>query len=427
MPVNSTLVRQFVKSTMEEERKKVILAYSGGLDTSCILLWLIEKGYDVIAYVANIGQDEDFEAAREKALSIGAKKVIIEDLREAFVTSYVWPAVRSGLLYEGRYLLGTSLARPCISEGLIRAARSENAMTISHGATGKGNDQVRFELSCYTLLPAVQILAPWREPEFFNRFQGRPDLLEYAKKNKIPVSATPKEPWSTDANLLHISYESGVLENPANQAPSDLCKMTNNPQDAPDEPLDVEIYFGKGYPTFVENLHTHQVYKSPLAIIEFLNNVGGEHGIGRIDIVENRFIGLKSRGIYESPGAKIVHEAHQDLEVYLLDKEVLRLKSYLADKMSDYVYNGLWFSPECDFARESIALTQKYVTGSVIVRLYKGSVSIVARKSDVSLYNEGLVSMDSKGDFQPEDAGGFIRIQALRLKEYQRFKEQHKK
>ncbi|XP_058808872.1 argininosuccinate synthase [Phymastichus coffea] len=408
-------------------KEKVILAYSGGLDTSCILLWLIAKGYDVIAYVANIGQDEDFDAVREKALKIGAKKVIVDDLRERFVTSYVWPAVSSGLLYEGRYLLGTALGRPCISEGLVSAARNENAGIVSHGATGKGNDQVRFELSCYTLMPSLKILAPWREPAFFNRFQGRPDLLEYARENNIPVSATPKKPWSTDANLLHISYESGVLENPANPAPVDLCKMTNNPQDAPDESLDVEIVFSQGCPVSVEDIAIKSAHRTPLSIIEFLNNVGGKHGIGRIDIVENRYIGLKSRGIYESPGGTILHEAHKDLEVFLLDREVLRLKSYLAEKMSDCVYNGLWFSPECQFARESISLSQKYVTGSVHVRLYKGSVRVMARKSDVSLYNEGMVSMDVKGDFQPEDAGGFIRIQSLRLKEYQRFQEQQNK
>lgn len=324
--------------------------------------------------------------------------------------------------YEGRYLLGTSIARPCISEGLIRTAKAENASTISHGATGKGNDQVRFELSSYALHPEIKILAPWRKREFYTRFPGRPDLLEYAKKNGIPISATRDEPWSTDANLLHISYESGILENPASLAPINLCKMTKNLEDSPTKAEKIEITFKAGYPSSVKNLENDLVVDDPLEMIEYLNEIGGKHGIGRIDIVENRYIGLKSRGIYEAPGSKILYEAHQDLEVYTLDREVLRVKSYLTEKMSDYVYNGYWFSPECDFVRESIERSQKYVTGVVKLQLYKGNVSILARNSDVSLYNENLVSMDRQGDFQPEDTEGFIRIQALRLKEFHRFK-----
>ncbi|XP_035733564.1 argininosuccinate synthase-like [Vespa mandarinia] len=409
---------------MAESNKRVILAYSGGLDTSCILLWLKENGYDVTVYVANIGQEEDFDAVREKALKIGAKKVIIEDLRRTFVTSYVWPAIACGLRYEGRYLLGTSIARPCISEGLIRTAKVEKISLIAHGATGKGNDQIRFDLSCYSLCPEVEILALWRKREFYTKFTGRTDLLEYAHKNGIPVSATPKEPWSTDANLLHISYESGILENPAIPAPIELCKMTTNLEYCPNEPEEIEIAFTKGYPSSVQNLDNCYVIDNPLEIIEYLNEIGGKHGVGRIDIVENRYIGLKSRGIYEAPGSKILYEAHQDLEIFILDREVLRIKSYLAEKMSDYVYNGFWFSPECDFVRESIERSQKYVTGMVRLKLCKGSVSILGRSSDVSLYNENLVSMDKQGDFQPEDAEGFIRTQAIRLKEFHRFKKQ---
>lgn len=411
---------------MAEAKKKIVLAYSGGLDTSCILKWLIEKGYEVIAYVADIGQEEDFTAVREKACKIGASKVIIEDLREKFIISYVWPLVKCGLLYEGRYLLGTSLARPCISEGLISTAKKENAKIISHGATGKGNDQIRFELSCYTLYPEVEIIAPWRDVEFFNRFQGRSDLIDYAEKNGIPVSATPKDPWSMDANLLHISYESGILENPNNSAPENLYKLTKDPLICSDKFHEIEITFAKGVPSSVKDYETNEIIRGPLKIMEFLNTVGGNHGIGRIDIVENRFIGLKSRGIYESPGTKILHDAHKDLEIYLLDREVLRLKCYLSDKMSDYVYNGFWFSPECDFVKNCLENSQEFVSGSVRVRLYKGNVFIMGRSSEISLYNEKLVSMDVKGDFQPEDAGGFIRIQAVRLKEYQRFKLQQK-
>lgn len=411
---------------MSESKKKVILAYSGGLDTSCILFWLKEKGFQVVAYVANIGQDEDFGAVREKALKIGAVKVVIDNLKEVFVTSYVWPAVACGLLYEGRYLLGTSIARPCISQGLIKIAMSEGANIIAHGATGKGNDQVRFELSCYSLCPAITILAPWREHEFYTRFQGRSDLLEYAGQNKIPISATPKEPWSTDANLVHISYESGILENPAVSAPKELYKMTTDPTNSILEVEEIEISFNKGYPINVKSLKDGQIFDTPLAILEYLNEIGGAHGVGRIDIVENRYIGLKSRGIYESPGVRILHVAHQDLEVFTLDREVLRIKSYLAEKMSDYVYNGFWFSPECDFVRESIQHSQKYVNGTVKLQLYKGNVMAIGRSSEASLYNKNLVSMDVQGGFEPADATGFIRTQALRLKEFHRFSKQHK-
>nr|XP_033323222.1 argininosuccinate synthase isoform X1 [Megalopta genalis]XP_033323223.1 argininosuccinate synthase isoform X2 [Megalopta genalis] len=404
--------------------EKVILAYSGGLDTSCILLWLKEEGYRVIAYIANVGQEEDFDAVREKALKIGAIKVVIEDLREVFVSSFAWPAVACGLIYENRYLLGTSIARPCISEGLIRIAKAENASIIAHGATGKGNDQVRFELSCYSLCPEIQILAPWRKRKFYTRFAGRPDLLKYAQENGIPVSATPKEPWSIDANLLHVSYESGILEDPDTSAPKTLYKMTNDPLNALAEPAKIEIGFKEGYPSFVKDVKTQETYVAPLKIMQYLNKIGSLHGIGRIDIVENRFIGLKSRGIYESPGAKILHEVHQDLEIFVLDREVLRIKSYLTDKMSDYVYNGFWFSPECDFVRNSILYSQKYVNGTVRLQLYKGHVSILGRHSEVSLYNKELVSMDLRDGFEPEDAGGFIRTQANRLKEFYRLQNQ---
>ncbi|KOC60492.1 Argininosuccinate synthase [Habropoda laboriosa] len=409
---------------MSETAKKVVLAYSGGLDTSCILLWLKEQGYQVIAYMANIGQNEDFSAAKKKALKTGAVKVVIEDLREVFVSSFVWPLIACGLCYEGRYLLGTAIARPCISEGLIRTAKVENASIIAHGATGKGNDQVRFELSCYSLYPAVQVLAPWREKEFYTRFPGRPDLLKYAQQNGVVVSATPKEPWSTDANLLHISYESGILENPAMSAPKQMYKMTDDPLTSSAKPEEIEIDFKQGYPSTVRNLTTKEVFSTSLEIMQYLNKIGGLHGVGRIDIVENRFIGLKSRGVYESPGSKILYEAHLDLETFILDREVLRVKSYLTNKMSDYVYNGFWFSPECDFVRNGILHSQKYVTGTVKLELYKGNVSILSRYSKASLYNESLTSMDVQGDFEPEDAGGFIRTQAYRLKEFNRFKNE---
>ncbi|XP_069690235.1 argininosuccinate synthase isoform X2 [Periplaneta americana] len=408
---------------MSATKGTVVLAYSGGLDTSCILLWLIEQGYNVVAYMANIGQDEDFEAARKKALKIGASRVVIDDLRADFVANFIWPAVNAGLIYESRYLLGTSLARPCISKGLIRVAQEEKAQFISHGATGKGNDQVRFELSCYALWPKVKVVAPWRIPSFIKRFQGRQDLLQYAASHGIPVPVTPKEPWSMDANLMHISYESGVLEDPSAPAPAGIFQMTVDPQRAPDKSCRLQINFKHGIPVSVQNLtEGSTVVTDPLQIFIFLNQAGGKHGVGRIDIVENRFIGLKSRGVYETPGGAILHAAHTDLETFCLDREVLRVKTYLRDKMADYVYNGFWFSPECEFVRDSIALSQRHVTGWVQVELYKGSVNAVARSSPVALYNQDLVSMDQHGDFQPEDATGFINTHAIRLREFQRFK-----
>ncbi|KAF2905276.1 hypothetical protein ILUMI_00896 [Ignelater luminosus] len=405
---------------------KVILAYSGGLDTSCILKWLLDKKYEVICYMANVGQDEDFDVARNKALKIGASKVVIDDLRETFVQDYVWPAIQAGLLYESRYLLGTSLARPCITVGLVKCAKENNAQYISHGATGKGNDQVRFELSCYSLWPEVKIIAPWRIPEFTEKFQGRQDLLKYASENGIPVSVTPKAPWSMDANLMHISYESGILENPENEPPSDLYQMTKDPKEAPNETYPIEINFKAGLPVYLKT-RENKIINKPLEIFEFLNSIGGEYGIGRIDIVENRFIGLKSRGVYETPGGYILHAAHTDLEVFCLDKEVYRVKQNLRDRLSDYVYNGFWFSPEGQYVSKCISLAEETVNGTVKVKLYKGNVFIVGRSSDISLYNQDLVSMDKHAHFTPADATGFINIQALRLKEYHRFQQQVQK
>ncbi|XP_024918496.1 argininosuccinate synthase [Cynoglossus semilaevis] len=274
----------------------VVLAYSGGLDTSCILVWLKEQGYDVIAFLANIGQDEDFEAARAKAVKLGAKKVYIEDIRAEFVKDFIWPAVQANAVYEDRYLLGTSIARPCIARHQVEIAKKEGAQFVSHGATGKGNDQVRFELTCYALYPEVKIIAPWRIPEFYGRFRGRVDLMEYAQKHDIPVPVTPKAPWSMDANFMHISYESGILENPKNHAPADLYLMTTDPKDSPNDPDQLEIEFKNGVPVRVTNMKEAVSKDSPLEIFSLLNQIGAKHGVGRIDIVENRFIGMKSRG-----------------------------------------------------------------------------------------------------------------------------------
>lgn len=399
--------------------EKVLLAYSGGLDTSCILKWLLEKGYEVICFMADVGQEEDFDAARKKALQIGASEVIIKDLKADFVENYIWSSIQMGLIYEERYLLGTSLARPCIAVGLVEVAKEKSAKYIAHGATGKGNDQVRFELSAYSLYPDIKIIAPWRIEEFCKQFQGRTDLLAYAKKHNIPVSVTPKAPWSMDANIMHISYESGVLEDPSKVAPSDIYQMTTNSSvDAKPPNRSLAVHFKMGLPTKVEDLSTGNVYTSPLSILNFLNRIGGAYGIGRIDIVENRFVGLKSRGVYETPGGTILYTAHQDLEIFCLDREVYRLKSYLKHRMSDYVYNGLWFSPEAKFSRQCLEISQENVTGKVTVELIPGHVRALAREATKSLYNQELVSMDVHGDYNPGDASGFIAINAVRIKEH---------
>ncbi|XP_037121628.1 argininosuccinate synthase [Syngnathus acus] len=401
-------------------KNTVVLAYSGGLDTSCILMWLKEQDYDVIAYMANIGQDEDFESARKKAESLGAKKVFIEDLRTEFVEDFIMPAVQANAIYEDRYLLGTALARPCIARRQIEIARQEGALYVSHGATGKGNDQIRFELAFHALYPGVKIIAPWRIPEFYNRFRGRTDLMEYAQKQGIPVPVTPRAPWSMDANLMHISYESGILENPKNHAPTDLYQMTKNPEDSPSSPDVLELQFKNGVPVKVVSVKQGISKDTPLDIFLFLNEIGGKHGVGRIDIVENRFIGMKSRGIYETPGGTILLKAHLDIETFTMDKEVRRIKQGLGIKFSELVYNGFWYSPECDFVRQCIAKSQENIEGKVQLSVFKGQVYILGRESPKSLYNEELVSMDVQGDYEPCDASGFIRINAVRLKEHQR-------
>ncbi|XP_037730468.1 argininosuccinate synthase [Drosophila subpulchrella] len=402
----------------------VILAYSGGLDTSCILKWLLDKQYEVICVLADVGQKEDFAAAEKKALKIGAKKVIVAEVKQSFVNDYIWPATQMGLVYEERYLLGTSLARPCISVALMEAARQCGAKYLAHGATGKGNDQVRFELCAYALKPDLKIIAPWRDVEFCRQFQGRQDLIAYAQKHGIEVSAKPATPWSTDANILHISYESGVLEDPNTVAPDNLYEMTVDPlTKAPRDPVRLVIQFHRGLPTSVEDLASSRVYTKPLDMLEFLNELGGSYGIGRIDIVENRYVGLKSRGVYETPGGTILYAAHQDLEVFALDREVLRTKQVLRDRMADYVYNGFWFSPEAIYVRKCIELAEERVSGKVTVELAPGYCRAVARKAadDVgALYNEQLVSMDVHGGYVPQDAGGFIAINAVRIREHVR-------
>lgn len=398
------------------EKETVVLAYSGGLDTSCILVWLKEKGFRVVACIANVGQDEDFEAAKTKAMSIGAAAVYVDDVRDEFVSEFIWPWVQSNAVYEDQYLLGTSLARPLISRVLVKVAQKENAKYISHGATGKGNDQVRFELSIAALDSRIQIMAPWRDPEFTTRFQGRNDLFEYASKNNIPLPVDKKSPWSMDANLMHISYEAGILEDPNISPPDRMWLMTTDPIKAPDQPQFIEIKFKAGLP--VESKIANEIIKGPLKIFEALNKIGGAHGVGRLDIVESRFVGMKSRGCYETPGGTILLTAHRDIEAMTTDREVLNAKSELTRRFAVQVYNGLWFSPESEYIRDCINSSQRFVNGTVKVMIFKGSCRVIARNSETSLYNAQIASMDELDGYNPADAEGFIKVNALRLKQH---------
>lgn len=397
-------------------KEKVVLAYSGGLDTSVILKWLIEQNYEVIAYIADVGQHEDFKAAKEKALKIGASKVYIEDLKKEFVTDYIYPAFSANAIYEGRYLLGTSLARPIISKYQIEIAEKEGAAYVSHGATGKGNDQVRFELSYYALKPDIKVLAPWKMPKFLEQFKGRTDMLNYAKKHGIPVTATHKKPYSEDENLLHISHEAGILEDPATIAAEDVYSYTTPLEKAPDKAELIVLSFKNGYPVKVENKAVNTTKTDPLEIFIYLNEIGAKHGIGRLDMVENRYVGIKSRGVYETPGGEILLQAHKDLEGLTMDREVMHIRDTLSLKMADLIYNGFWFSPEMAFLLHTMKKAQENVEGDVTLKLYKGMAYPVARSSTKSLYNKELSSMDIEGGYNQQDAEGFIRINAIRLK-----------
>jgi argininosuccinate synthase len=396
---------------MSRDIKKVVLAYSGGLDTSVILRWIMEE-YDaeVVAYTADVGQGEETEEARVKALATGAVEAICEDLKDEFVSEYVFPAFRASALYEGYYLMGTSLARPVISKGLVRAAIETGADAIAHGATGKGNDQVRFELSAYALKPDIKVIAPWREWDL----KGRADCVAYAKKHGIPVPVTAEKPYSTDANLLHISYEGGVLEDPWTGPPADMFKMTVNPQDAPDEPEFVTIGYEAGDPVSVNG-----VAMEPVALLTFLNEVGGRHGVGRVDIVENRFVGMKSRGVYETPGGTILYHAHRAVESLTLDREVAHLRDELSNRYAEMVYNGFWFAPEREALQHFMDDLQKPVTGEARIKLYKGQAIVDGRRSDThALYDEATVTFEADDVYNQTDAEGFIRLQSLRLRTF---------
>jgi len=395
--------------------KKIVLAYSGGLDTSVILKWLIDKGYEVIAYVADVGQDDDFAEVEKKALRIGASRVYIRDLRREFVTDYIFPALKANAVYENRYLLGTSLARPLIAKYQIQVAAEEKAGIVSHGATGKGNDQVRFELSYYALNPGIKVLAPWKTQDFLDQFKGRTDMLNYAKANNIPVKATVSKPYSEDDNLMHISHEAGILEDPAYKPEKEMFTKIVPPQNAPDKEIHLQIHFKDGIPVRVVNAESRADISDPLELFMYLNKVGGENGIGMLDMVENRFVGIKSRGVYETPAGTILLHAHMDIEGIAMDREVMRLRNMLSPVFAEIVYNGFWFSPEMDFLRAAIDKSQELIDGVVWLTLYKGNVIIDGRESPSSLYNKELSSMDIEGGFDQKDSAGFIKINAIRL------------
>lgn len=405
-----------------ENKGRVLLAYSGGLDTSCILAWLIEQGYEVYTFMADVGQEEDFEAARVKALKVGAKKFFLEDLKKEFITELIYPAVQANCIYEGIYLLGTSLARPVIARGMIEVAAREECQFVSHGCTGKGNDQVRFELAFYGLKPDIKVIAPWRIPDFYNRFAGRSALLAYAAEKQIPVQQTAAKPWSTDENLFHISYEAGILEDPNTTPPADMWKLTKSPEDAPSEPERVSIEFKAGLPVkvvFGDASNPTSTHTDGVDIFLALNAAARRNGIGRIDIVENRFIGVKSRGCYESPGATILRVAHMDIEGLTLDRNVRALRDqFVTVQLSQILYNGYFFSPEREFVTSCIPASQRTVNGTVRLKLYKGNVIVEGRFSDEGLYDERESSMDELGGFEPKDTTGFIQIESIRIKKW---------
>jgi len=388
--------------------KKVVLAYSGGLDTSVIIRWLIENyGCEVVAFAADLGQGEELSPLNEKAIKTGASKIYIEDLKEEFVKDFVFPMLRANTVYEGSYLLGTSIARPLIAKKQIEIAKQENADAVSHGATGKGNDQVRFELTYYSLEPGIRVIAPWREWEF----KSRSDLIEYAEKHGIPVPVSKSKPYSSDRNLLHISFEGGILEDPWSEPSEDMFLLSKSPEKAPDKARYIEIEYEQGNPVAIDG----KKY-SPAALLAELNSIAGENGVGRVDLVENRLVGMKSRGVYETPGGTVLHVAHRAVESLTMDREVLKIRDSLIPTYAAQVYNGFWFAPERELLQTTIDETQKSVSGIARLKLYKGNVTVVGRKSNKSLFNEDFATFEKYTVYNQKDAEGFIKINALRLK-----------
>ena len=393
---------------MKKNIKKIVVAYSGGLDTSVIITWLKETyACEVIAFTADIGQGEELEPLREKAIKTGATKIYIDDLREEFARDFVFPMLRANAVYEGRYLLGTSIARPLIAKRQIEIAELEGADAVCHGATGKGNDQVRFELTYFALKPEVTVVAPWREWTL----RGREELIDYASKHDIPVTATKAKPFSTDRNLLHISYEGGVLEDPWAESTADMYTLAVPVEQAPDKAEYVEIEYQAGDPVGINAKRL-----DPAALLAEANRIAGAHGVGRVDLVENRYVGMKSRGVYETPGGTLLHAAHRAVESLTLDREVLHLRESLMPRYAELVYYGYWYSPERTMLQAAIDESQKNVTGTARVRLYKGNCDVVGRKSPVSLYNPELATFEADRVYNQQDAEGFIRLNALRLR-----------
>jgi argininosuccinate synthase len=393
---------------MEKNPNKIVLAYSGGLDTSVMLRWLKERyNCEVICYCADVGQGEELTGLEEKALRSGASKLYVEDLREEFVRDYVWTAVKANAVYEGVYLLGTSLARPVIAKRQIEIARKEGADAVAHGATGKGNDQVRFELTYYALEPDIRVIAPWREWEF----KGRTDLMAYAKEHNIPITATQEKPYSTDRNLMHVSYEGGILEDPWREAPEEIFQLTRSPENAKADSEYVEITFEKGEPVAIDGQRL-----APVALLERLNDLGGAHGSGRVDLVEKRFVGMKSRGVYETPGVTILQAAHCALESITVDREVTHLRDSLGVRFAESIYYGFWFAPEFELMRKMVDETQRNVSGDVRLKLFRGNATVVGRRSPLSLYDEKVATFEADSVYNQRDAEGFIKLNALRLR-----------
>jgi argininosuccinate synthase len=392
---------------MTRKVKRVCLAYSGGLDTSVILHWLIDR-YDceVVAYSADVGQEEELSGLPEKARATGAVDCVVRDLREEFVRDFVYPAIMGCAVYEGTYLLGTALARPLIAKHQVEVAQKTGCDAVAHGATGKGNDQVRFELTFRALAPELAIIAPWREWDLVSR----PDCIAYAQKHSIPVTATLAKPYSMDRNLMHISYEGGVLEDPWHAPDESMFVLTRSPEDAPDAPQDVVIGFEDGRPVSIDGETL-----SPAQLLARANRIAGEHGIGRVDMVESRFVGLRSRGVYETPGGTLLHAAHRAVESITLDREVMHERDRMAPRFAELIYNGFWYAPEMEFMRAAIDASQRGVTGDARLRLYKGGLQVTGRRSPVSRYSASLSSFDEAGGYDQADAGGFIRLQGLRL------------
>jgi argininosuccinate synthase len=395
---------------MSMSTKKIVLAYSGGLDTSVAIHWLKKKfGAEIIAYCCDVGQGEDLEVVRKKAQATGASKCVVENLKDEFVKDFVFPALRANAVYEGEYLMGTSLARPIIAKGMMKVVRAEGADAISHGATGKGNDQVRFELTAFHFDPHIKVVAPWRDPDW--TFRSRSELIAYTKEHKIPIEASLEKPYSVDRNLFHTSYEGGILEDPWREPDPEMFQLTRDPRRAPDEPRYVEVEFERGVPVAIDGAKL-----SPADLLTRANELAGEHGVGRVDLVEDRYVGMKARGVYETPGGTLLHKAHRAVETLTLDREVMRLRDSLIPQYAAMVYNGFWYSPERELLQKLIDESQQAVTGTARLKLFKGGLVVAGRRAPAGLYRPEFATFEKEEVYDQRDATGFIRLNALRLR-----------